>query len=556
MANRTAGWCYRRWLVTLLAMGAAAAASARAEQPAPCLECHSGAAVRDGAAHAAVPCKSCHPANEVVPHARRAPAARCAGCHETVAGDHASSVHGQARKWLSQAPNCSSCHGGAHELKPANSDAFRQAVPALCSGCHAPVAREYAGSVHGKALSAGVLASAACTDCHDEHSIQRVSAGTSAVSASRVVETCSRCHANVRLTKRFGLPPDRVVSFNASFHGLAWRSGRQTVANCATCHGAHKILPASDPNSSVNAKNLAATCSKCHARAGTRFALGPVHVWPGRAEPPAVKSVRLAYWFMIPLLGGLMLLHNGGDWVRKLRARRRGSGEGRWQAEWSPQRMYRFERFLHALLAASVVLLAWTGFDLLYPEQWWAQPIVAMERHWEIRGVIHRAAAVLFIGTALAHVISLVYSRELRAHWRELRLSRADFRNAARSLAYNAGLAAAPPETREYGFFEKFTYWATVWGAAVMIGSGLTLWIFPYSLGWLPRSVLDAATAIHFYEAVLACLVLVAWHAYRVILDPKVYPMDTTWILGRNLRENENSGLEASHQTLRPTNAS
>jgi len=452
---------------------------------------------------------------------------------------------------LSQAPACSNCHGGAHQLKPAHSDAFRQSVPALCGNCHAPIAREYSTGVHGKALRSGILAAAVCTDCHGEHSIQNVSAEASRVSPARVVETCGRCHGNVRLTRRFGLPSDRVVSFNASFHGLAGRAGRQTVANCATCHGAHNILPASDPRSTVNPRNLAITCSKCHVRAGTRFALGPVHVWPGRSEPAAVRTIRLAYWFLIPVLGGLVLVHNGGDWVRKLRLRRSATGHSRGEAEWGPHRMFRFERILHAALAVSVVLLAWTGFDLVYPEQWWARPIVAVERHWEIRGLIHRSAAVLFMATALAHVVSLVYSRRLRAHWRELRLSGADWRTAARSLAYNIGLPARAPEHDEYGFFEKFTYWATVWGATVMIVSGLTLWVFPYSLGWLPRSVLDGATAIHFYEAVLACLILLGWHAYRVIFDPVTYPMDTTWIVGRNLRYRNESGLDAVPQALR-----
>ncbi len=41
------------------------------------------------------------------------------------------------------------------------------------------------------------------------------------------------------------------------------------------------------------------------------------------------------------------------------------------------------------------------------------------------------------------------------------------------------------------------------------------------------------ATAIHFYEAVLATLAIVVWHLYWVIFDPDVYPMDASWWHGR-----------------------
>ncbi|MFQ5664310.1 MAG: hypothetical protein ACE5HL_10810, partial [Terriglobia bacterium] len=43
----------------------------------------------------------------------------------------------------------------------------------------------------------------------------------------------------------------------------------------------------------------------------------------------------------------------------------------------------------------------------------------------------------------------------------------------------------------------------------------------------------DAATAIHFYEAILASLAILVWHFYWVIFDPAVYPMDGSWWSGR-----------------------
>jgi len=49
----------------------------------------------------------------------------------------------------------------------------------------------------------------------------------------------------------------------------------------------------------------------------------------------------------------------------------------------------------------------------------------------------------------------------------------------------------------------------------------------------LPRWWLDVATAIHFYEAVLASLAIVVWHFYQVFLDPDAYPMNWAWWDGK-----------------------
>jgi hypothetical protein len=59
------------------------------------------------------------------------------------------------------------------------------------------------------------------------------------------------------------------------------------------------------------------------------------------------------------------------------------------------------------------------------------------------------------------------------------------------------------------------------------------LWAHNYALRYLSNSWLDVATAIHYYEAILATLALVIWHSYAVIFDPEVYPLKWTLINGR-----------------------
>ncbi len=50
------------------------------------------------------------------------------------------------------------------------------------------------------------------------------------------------------------------------------------MANCASCHGVHNILPSSDPNSTINPKNLPETLASAIPAPGERFAIGQVHV--------------------------------------------------------------------------------------------------------------------------------------------------------------------------------------------------------------------------------------------------------------------------------------
>jgi hypothetical protein len=44
---------------------------------------------------------------------------------------------------------------------------------------------------------------------------------------------------------------------------------------------------------------------------------------------------------------------------------------------------------------------------------------------------------------------------------------------------------------------------------------------------------IDIAPSIHFYEAVLTTLAIIAWHFYHMIFDADVYPVNFAFIDGR-----------------------
>uniref|UniRef100_Q02BX5 Cytochrome b subunit of formate dehydrogenase-like protein n=1 Tax=Solibacter usitatus (strain Ellin6076) TaxID=234267 RepID=Q02BX5_SOLUE len=525
--------------------------AAGTEAPPRCTSCHDQGQKLEKSAHSSLTCDTCHESHDKVPHPANIPKPACVTCHADQAGDYEKGVHGQARKGGNEgAPDCALCHGSAHELLAPKSQAFRTAVPDTCGMCHTDVVTQFRASVHGQALARGITQAPLCTDCHGEHKILKHTNTESSVNNAHIRDTCGSCHGNVRLTKKFGMPSDRLVSFDSSFHGLAAKSGSQTVANCASCHGVHNILPPGDANSMVNAKNLPKTCGQCHPGAGTRFAISQIHVAEGTTEPDALKWVRQFYLLIIPVTIGLMLLHQGGDWIRKLvrlrfqqrvRAARAISPGG---SHGHDVRMLPFERVQHAVLALSFLTLVWTGFALKYPDQWWARPLLLMEGRYSMRSLIHRVAAAVFIGVSVTHLISLIVNRKLREHWKEMLPNMNDPREALSNFAYNLGLGDKPPGRSAHSYIEKAEYWAVVWGAIVMIASGTLLWANNLAMKLLPKAWLDISTSVHFYEALLATLAIVVWHFYSIIFDPDVYPLNTAFLTGKSVKKQESTESE------------
>jgi cytochrome b subunit of formate dehydrogenase len=547
----------------MLLVFAAAGWGQSVSQKSACETCHADKAqALKSSAHASLSCTTCHVGITAFPHPAGIPLPKCSQCHAKQAISWEHSVHGLAFTGGNKAaPQCQTCHGDPHQLQKTNTWNFKKTIPRMCGACHVKPYDDYHASIHGQALDRGVIQAPTCVNCHTAHSIQSPTVSTSTVYATHIPETCGQCHASVRMASDFNIPPNRLLSYDASFHGLALKGGSLTAANCASCHGFHLILPASDPRSSINPRNLPKTCGKCHTEAGVRFALTPVHVLPGSpgmGYPPVVHWIRVFYLVIIPLTIGLMFLHSVGDWIRKLtdlRLRRikRVSLPAAAGRPGEPRgangiRMYRLERWQHVLLLISFAALVWTGFAFTYSTSWWARPFLAFSWGWALRGILHRVAAVVFMAVAGMHLISLIASRRLRSHWLLLWPRREDVSEAVGTFAYNLGLRRERPKRSVHSYVEKSEYWAVIWGAVLMSVTGLMLWAHNLVLAWLPMLALQIASTIHFFEAVLAGLAILVWHFYSVIFDPEVYPMDPAWLTGRSVRQREGEQPESGEQ--------
>jgi hypothetical protein len=262
-----------------------------------CNTCH-GAAVgayntsihayarRQIAGSVAATCTDCHSAHDI--RSSKDPAsstyalnlpATCSRCHGdpaiikkghiaigNVAAQYRDSIHGRAvaNSGLLVAANCVSCHG-SHDIRQKSdpvSRVNRANVPRTCGSCHEGIFTQYAGGVHGAAAARGNDKAPVCADCHSAHGIQRADVSSWQLD---VVRECGTCHVS------------RIETYRDTFHGQVTSLGFVRVATCAACHGAHEILPASNPQSMTSKARVLSTCQRCHPNATPAFAAYDPH---------------------------------------------------------------------------------------------------------------------------------------------------------------------------------------------------------------------------------------------------------------------------------------
>ncbi|HLV94216.1 MAG TPA: cytochrome b/b6 domain-containing protein [Candidatus Acidoferrales bacterium] len=105
-----------------------------------------------------------------------------------------------------------------------------------------------------------------------------------------------------------------------------------------------------------------------------------------------------------------MFFHQLIDFLRKLsrRAMRVISPE---ETEYRSNRHF---RIAHWLVLISFPVLALTGFALKFPEAWWARPFISWNGHFDLRGSIHRAAAVVLMAALGYHAVHLFVDKRAR----------------------------------------------------------------------------------------------------------------------------------------------
>jgi formate dehydrogenase gamma subunit len=253
-----------------------------------------------------------------------------------------------------------------------------------------------------------------------------------------------------------------------------------------------------------------------------------------------------------------MILHNLLDYLRKLIHPLPHHTSGA-----KVTRMNRNFRIAHWGVILSFPTLVVTGFALKFPDAWWARPLLLWESHFGFRGAVHRSAAVILVAATLYHVIHLALNKRDRVFLWAMIPTVKDATDIVQVFSYNLGLTKVEPKFAKFNYAEKLEYLAFMWGTLIMTVSGVLLWFNNFTLTHFPKWVSDAATAVHYYEALLATFAILIWHSYMVVFDPLVYPMDTAFIDGkvpadhyRHSRPEYYRALERAHMIELPSEPS
>ena len=486
----------------------------------------------------------------------------CAVCHEskvvletrpihyeTAVRDFVDSIHGKALliDGLVVAPSCNDCHG-VHDILPhtdPDSRISRGEIPKTCGKCHVLVEGIFNASVHGKALQSHDISGPICTTCHRSHVRDPPYAPEFRLQADRM---CGQCHEK------------QLKGYRDTFHGKAMALGRQDVAACYDCHGHHDIAETESPESYISEARRTETCRKCHKHANSNFAQYIVHA--DYSDKESYPELYYVFWFMTTLLIGTMVLfalHTLLWLYRSMALYMSDSREWReekLQAREDTEEFTRFtplDRFLHALVIASFILLVITGMPLKFFYTDWAKVLLDLMGGQAVAAVLHRLGAMVTIFYFVVHVISVLCRLFAeRQHFMNPDTGRIEIRRIAQAavgpdspmpgiqdfkdiIAHNKWFFGKGPKPQfdRWTYWEKFDYMAVFWGIAIIGGSGLVMWFPGFFTLLLPGWIINVAVIIHSDEALLAAGFIFTFHFFNVHFRPDKFPMDRVMFSGR-----------------------
>lgn len=180
------------------------------------------------------------------------------------------------------------------------------------------------------------------------------------------------------------------------------------------------------------------------------------------------------------------------------------------------QRFTMGQRWEHALLILSLLVLLLTGLPQKYRTTDWSQAILSTpDRVETIRQVHHIAAVVLTVEVVyhLGLAIYLMIRRRLPAAifptWR-------DVLDAGQMLRYLLFLSKKKPEFGKYNFEQKLTYWFVFFSVGIMVVTGFIIWFPIAATRFMPGGVVPAAKMAHSTEAIVITVFVIIFHFYHV----------------------------------------
>jgi len=466
------------------------------------------------------------------------------------------SVHYQAVKEGKNGATCTDCHSYHNILSSANPDSTvgRTTIANVCQKCHKDEVKTYLDSPHGRTLEHGNNDVPNCTVCHGDHDMASLRTRVGDAKQWAATQVCIWCHGNERIMARYGLDTVPVKSYMEDFHGLTQRGTMGASATCSDCHDAHHSLPSSHPGSRMHLSNRGTTCGKCHGKVSENFSQSFSHRKALQTAGGRIESiVQTIYIIIIACSVGGMIIYNFIVWLWAVRKKLNKQRDEKHVARMTP-----FERTCHIVMIISFAVLVITGFALKFPEAFWAKWLFAIGMNETVRSIIHRIAGMTMTIDLIVFVMYMFLKKRGKGILKHILPAKRDFTDLFATLKYylKASRENHHPKYSIFNYGEKFEFWALVWGAAVMLITGLFLW-FPKAIpvGW-PSWILGVARTIHYFEALLATLAIIIWHGFSIMFHPAEYPMNTSWLTGYITEEEAEHRFEdqaIKRMTFEPT---
>jgi cytochrome b subunit of formate dehydrogenase len=195
------------------------------------------------------------------------------------------------------------------------------------------------------------------------------------------------------------------------------------------------------------------------------------------------------------------------------------------------------QRYMHAVLFTTFLVLAATGLPMRFSESIWARGFAGLVGGFGTILFFHKFCALALTVTFLIHVKDIFarafVHREKGVFWgySSMVANLKDARDLFGHMRWFVGLGPRPQFDR-YSYWEKFDYWAVFWGMIVIGFSGYAMWFAPFFATFLPGWALNAALVIHSDEGLLAILFIFSIHFVNTHLRPGSFPMDMVIFTG------------------------
>jgi len=195
------------------------------------------------------------------------------------------------------------------------------------------------------------------------------------------------------------------------------------------------------------------------------------------------------------------------------------------------------QRILHGIVMSTFLGLTATGIPLLFSHAAWARVLAACFGGFKGAGVLHRVFGVTLLGALVWHLSRILWrvlvNRERGVLWGPGSMvpQPRDFVDFGRQARWFLG-QGPPPAFEQFTYWEKFDYWAVLWGTALMGAAGLVLWFPEAASRVLPGWMFNVALLVHGAEAALAIGFIFVVHFFNGHLRPGKFPMDLVIFTG------------------------